>query len=386
MADSAMRQKRLQRNRARANSQRVIAAPVSQQQKKPQLSSPGSMPPVDAGVRSSSRASSAVQNNAKTTQKASHSSSSYNSSSGKVRHTNSTIPSSLPGEPGAEVSNSSAEQKYFNKHNQIPSSRPSGGRATPTQSRNDSDSWFQYTNGTNMRSSATPKVSKKVTTKIDNPQKRQQQQKPVSNNTNTASDFDSAWASFSDSPFDNSFSSGDPFASGGAVEWPTDDDDGIDVKKLNTTNKMRGKNRAEVKSVNVAAPATTKPKKNGIKAARTTTSQNITRPTKETKVKNDDEVEFWGVESDEVTNLTNLNNDWGEKQSDKEADIAALVKYRSGGKGEKATTGSSSRKVTNSVNSAVTQKQVSSSKATTATSSQALGNTAKLKSFFMENN
>ena len=235
-----------------------------------------------------------------------------------------------------------------------------------------------------MRSSATPKVSKKITTKIDNPQKRQQQQKPVSNNA--ASDFDSAWASFSDSPFDNSFSSGDPFATGGAVEWPTDDDDGMDVKKLNTTNKMRGKNRAEVKSVNVAAPATTKPKKNGIKAARTTTSQNITRPTKETKVKNDDEVEFWGVESDEVTNLTSLNNDWGEKQSDKEADIAALVKYRSGGKGEKATAGSSSRKVTNSVNIAVTEKQVSSSKATTATSSQALGNTAKLKSFFIENN
>ena len=380
-----MRQKRLQRNRTRANSQRV-AAPVSQQKKKPELSSPGSMPAVDAGVRSSSRASSAVRNNTKTTQKASHLSSSYNSSSGKVRHTNSSIPSSLPEEPGAEVSNSSAEQKYFNKHNQISSSRPSGGRATPTQSRNDSDSWFQYTNGTNMRSSATPKVSKKITTKIDNPQKRQQQQKPVSNNTNTASDFDSAWASFSDSRFDNSFSSGDPFATGGAVEWPTDDDDGIDVKKLNTTNKMRGKNRAEVKSINVAAPATTKPKKNGIKAARTTTSQNITRPTKETKVKNDDEVEFWGVESDEVTNLTSLNNDWGEKQSDKEADIAALVKYRSGGKGEKATAGSSSRKVTNSVNSAVTEKQVSSSKATTATSSQALGNTAKLKSFFMENN
>ncbi|MCP4748000.1 MAG: hypothetical protein GY874_17960, partial [Desulfobacteraceae bacterium] len=190
-------------------------------------------------------------------------------------------------------------------------------------------------------------VSKKDTTKKDKPPKKwqqPQQQNSVRNNTSNTSDFDSAWASFSDSPFDNSFSSGNPFANGGVVEWPDDDDDGVDIKKSNNDSRVRGKNAVSAKpeaakSVVTSAPTAT----NTIKtSAARATSQSKPRPQKEPVIKNDDEVEFWGVESDEVTNLTNLNDDWGEIQSEKEADIAALFKYRSGGKGEKATTGSSS--------------------------------------------
>jgi len=258
-----------------------------------------------------------------------------------------------------------------------------------------------------------PKVSNKVTAKIDNiipkPQTRQQQQqqrqqKPASNNTTL--DFDTAWASFSDSAFDTSFTSDNPFSGGGAVEWPTDD--GMDVIS-NNTSKIQGEMiRSKVPSVAVAAAAeaapTTTTKTIKISTAKTTSPSKPRSPQKETEVIND-EVEFWGVECDEVTNLTGLDDDWGEIQSDKESDIAALFNYRNGGKGSRnkvkeeqkvtTTVGRSSGNVvanSGSSSSAVVQTQQvvssSSSKLTTTatTSSKTLGTTAKLKSFFLEEN
>jgi myosin-5 len=380
-ADVAIRQKRrLQSNRA------SNAAPTShqqQQQRHPEL--PASAPVQarmiqmrnDGNVEVSGDVG--VGNHVTTA----HQRPQANSSRGKERHA--PIPSS-----------SIAEQRYFNKHNQLSSSsnaaaqqKTPGGRVTPPQSRNDNDSWFQYTNGTNMRSTTVPKVSKKVTTKIDdfnkNPQTRQQQ-RPASNTA--TSDFDTAWASFSDSAFDNSFARDSPFSNGGTLDWPTDDDR-IDVTS-NSTRKIHGGRRSEDKSVAAATPPTTTTKTTKKFAAKPT-FQSKPLPQKETEVISD-VVEFW--DCDEIANLTGLDDDWGGIQSDKESDIAALFNYRNGGKRsgnklkeeQKLTFGGSSGKATNSASSAVTQNQGSSSKLTTATCSKTLGTTAKLKSFFEEGN
>ena len=425
VADAAIRQKRLQRNRSRANNAQGPMPELSTGKAR-QIQLQNDSRNVEVARPSSRASNTAARKHVKTTPPSSSSSSS-SSSRGKERQHQTSIPSSLPGEP-----RSSAEQRYFDKHNQLSSSSSSRTSATPQQSKNtkkivapppqsrndnDSSSWFQYTNGTNMRSTTTPQKRQ---------QQQQQQKKPTSNNTTTNFDSSASWASFSESPFDNSFSSGgNPFSNKGALEWPTDDgdddDDGImDVtKKLNTNNSSRriqGKILAEVKSVaaaaapiaatktitktsSVAAATKTITKTSSVAARRTTSQSKPRPPQKEIEaITNDDEVEFWGVESDEVTNLTGLNNDdyWGGTQpsaDNKESDVAALFKYRNGvGKGSRNEVQQERKKATVASRSSpgkltTSSNQVSPSKLTTATSSQqALGTTAKLKSFYVENN
>ena len=344
VASEAMRQKRLQRNRARANAQRLASADT---ELRPEKMPPSKQADSTKVVRSSSKASSATKHNRKTAQKRLSSPSTLNSSTSRERGKLSL--SSGQGESETMMSSSGAEKKYFIQHNQL---SPKGGRSAPPQSKNESDSWFQYTNGTDMKTTKPSKVSGKTTAT------KQQQ---------TTTNFDQSWASFSDSPFDNSFSSSNLFSSAGAVEWPTEDDEMEFQSSIHTSKTRRQNNVAQIKP---AVAKASMPSKSEARRDQTN-SYNKPSPREETV---ESEPEFWGVECDEVTNLTSLDDDWGEMQSDKEEDIAALFKYRTGGKGEQSATNNMPRK---QQQSEVTKSRVASP--------QTLGKTEKLRSFFVEN-
>ncbi|KAL7459684.1 hypothetical protein ACHAWC_011483 [Mediolabrus comicus] len=436
MVDKSSRQQRLQRARSRANS-RVAAASASTtlqktaENEEPELS-PGSMPVKprmlqmqnDGNVevvRPPSRAGGSGGNNTSSSNGMSKNSfeTTQSQSTNSNRHTAASSKSQK-----AHVSRSSVKGPQQQQQQQT--NNPAR-RSTPPQSRNDNNSeWFQYTNGTNMRthsssSSFTPKVSNKITSKIDNlikqqqpsqQQQQQQQQSPSMKTDAAPSDFDNAWASFSDSPFDNPFATSDSSIGNGFVDWPTSDnnDDGYHQKKMkaigtkntNNTNRMQEKIRGEAKqSVETDVVVTATTKTVATRAVHQQLGQGYSQKKETLNVPvdhyhhhdEDEEAEFFCVESDEVTNLTSLDdtttssngNDWNKKmQSDKESDIAALFKYRNG-KGGGGTSVSNSAVVKNMQQQQQPSKSLQFKQTpTTTTSSQTLG-TTKLKRVVAEN-
>lgn len=435
MVDKSSRQQRLQRARSRANN-RVAAASASTTLQKPAENeepelSPGSIPVKprmlqmqnDGNVevvRPPSRASSSGGNNTSSDRMSKNYYETTPQSTNSKRHTAASSKSQK------NVSGSSVKGPQQQQQQQQQKTNNPARRTTPPQSRNDNNSeWFQYTNGTNVRthsssSSYTPKVSNKITSKIDNliqqkqPPQQQQQQSPSMKTHAAHSDFDSAWASFSDSPFDNPFATSDHDSRGGVgngfVDWPTsdNDNDGYHQKEMkaiptkntnhNTANRMQEKIRAEAKQsveADVVVTATTK-----VAAPRAVHQQLGQGYSQKKEMLNvpvdhyhhhhhhdeDEEAEFFCVESDEVTNLTSLDdtntsnngNEWNKKiQSDKESDIAALFKYRNGKGGGTVVKNMQQQQPSKSLQVKQTP--------TTTTSSQTLGTTVKLKSFVAEN-
>lgn len=306
----SIRQQRLQRRRAANNAQRIAASSSSQKQQdlSPTLT-PGKAGLLQIQFDGNVEVSYPGVNHVKTHQ---HRLPSSPDNRGKERHA--SIPSSLPNSPKSRaVSTSIAEARYFNR------------RSSSPQSRNDNDSWFQYTNGTNMRQTTASTVSNKVNL-IHNPLKKQQQQQPQPHPPNSSSEIinsDSAWASFSDSPFDNPFSIGNKNrgeGKRGTVEWPIDDEE---QDTWNSTGKMNEKIRSDQVHNSVKAAASQKKGTPSATKTSTTAYQSKTHPQKETMEVEDDEIEFWGIES----------NSTGHMNDDKESDIAAIFNYRKNSRG-----------------------------------------------------
>ena len=158
---------------------------------------------------------------------------------------------------------------------------------------------------------------------------------------------------------------------------------------INNTDRMQEKIRAEAKrsvETDVVVTATTKmaaPRAIPQGYSQKKETMNIPVDHFHHHNEDDDEAEFFCVESDEVTNLTSLDdttttsngNEWNKKiQSDKESDIAALFKHRNGKGGVGGGTGVSKP-----------SKSMQFKQTPPIRSSQTLGTTAKLKSVLAEN-